>query len=70
MSEEFFGEKVEVLVNNAGINHAQGWEKCLSVNLVRKALILTCSPTTIWEQLNKDTVMFNLLIRKRSIRGS
>ena len=34
-TEKFFGGKVEILVNNAGINHSMGWKKCMDVDIVR-----------------------------------
>ena len=31
--EETFGQKVQILVNNAGVKAACGWKSCLEVNL-------------------------------------
>jgi 15-hydroxyprostaglandin dehydrogenase (NAD) len=33
-SEAFFKAPVDVLVNNAGINHTQGWKKCMDIDIV------------------------------------
>ena len=32
-AEKHFSASIDVLVNNAGINHLRGWKKCLDVNL-------------------------------------
>lgn len=34
-TEAFFKAKVHGLVNNAGINHTQGWRKCMDIDIVR-----------------------------------
>lgn len=39
-TENFFGRKIDVLANNAGINHLSGWKKCFDVNMVIKHIIL------------------------------
>jgi 3-oxoacyl-[acyl-carrier protein] reductase len=33
-SEAFFKAPVDVLVNNAGVNHTYGWRKCMDINIV------------------------------------
>ena len=32
--EEHFNAKVDIFCNNAGINTAQGWRKCMDINIV------------------------------------
>jgi len=34
-TETFFNQPVNLLVNNAGINHKFGWKKCMEVDIVR-----------------------------------
>ena len=31
--EETFGDKIEILINNAGVSPAFGWKLCLDVNI-------------------------------------
>ena len=33
-AESFFGEKVSILVNNAGVSPKQGWKTCIDVMLL------------------------------------
>ena len=33
-TEEFFKGPVDVLVNNAGVNHLVGWRKCIEIDVV------------------------------------
>ena len=43
--EEHFKAKVDIFCNNAGINTAQGWRKCMDINIV---------------SLNMTSVFYNL----------
>ena len=33
-AETFFGDKVSILVNNAGVNPGHGWKSCIDVMLL------------------------------------
>ena len=33
-AEEYFGGKVSIFCNNAGINHTAGWKKCMDIDIV------------------------------------
>lgn len=35
-TERAFGSSVDVLVNNAGVNHLPGWRKCMDIDIVSK----------------------------------
>ena len=37
-AEEYFGGKVSIFCNNAGINHMSGWKKCMDIDIVRHML--------------------------------
>ena len=41
--EEYFKTKVDIFCNNAGINTALGWRKCMDINIVSFRLLIIFS---------------------------